>query len=326
MIPASFTSIQSNEIDTCIVTWQFTSMCNFACAYCPPEFHDGKIKFPQYEDALYFIQELAKTNKKIYLELLGGETTLWPKLLDFLREIKKIKNVVIQIGTNGSRTNRWFQELLDSELDKNVIVIFSYHAAFCDPELYYSNLEIISHKYQVVSNFMLDPEHFEKTNKLYNRVRNNLPVDCLFKVLRKNFHPVDLVEGYTSEMLEIINKTPVQILFDRNKFPVKESNTIKMPGKMYADGNLVNWQTIMVNRQHKFLNWKCSAGSKRLFVGFNGDVWPCSQLRQWDKNITHPNYLGNIKDRDVRILGEYMSCPIEYCGCKLDALTHKYKS
>lgn len=317
--------VNSNEPDTCIVTWQFTSMCNFACSYCPEQYHDGKVKFPEYEDALYFIKEIARKNKKVYLELLGGETTLWPKLISFLLEIKKITNIIVEINTNGSRSTRWWEELADEELDMNTFLIFSYHAAFCDPDLYYNNLEVISKKYQVVSNFMLDPEHFEKTNKLYERVKNNLPVDCLYKVLRKDFHPVDLVDGYTSEMIEKINNTPARMLFDRKKFDHKNSNSLKIPTNMYVDGTLVNWQTILINRDNKFLNWKCSAGSKRIFVGLNGDVWPCSQLRQWDRNITHPDYMGNIKDRDVRILDEYMTCPLEYCGCKFDALAHKHK-
>jgi hypothetical protein len=63
---------------------------------------------------------------------------------------------------------------------------------------------------------------------------------------------------------------------------------------MYVDGTLTNWQIILINRDNKFLNWKCSAGSKRIFVGLGRDVCPCFQLRQWDRNITFRDHLGNI--------------------------------
>jgi hypothetical protein len=37
--------IYSNERDTFLLTWQFTSMCNFACSVSFEELHDNKFKF-----------------------------------------------------------------------------------------------------------------------------------------------------------------------------------------------------------------------------------------------------------------------------------------
>jgi len=317
--------IYSNELDTCMVSWQFTSMCNFACTYCPEEFHDNKVKFPKYDDALYFLQEFSKNHKKIYIELLGGETTLWPKLLDFLREIKKISNVVVQIDTNGSRSTRWWEEFNDSDLEMNVILNFSYHGEFCDPDIYYDNLAEIHEKYQVVSSFMLDPLHFKKTHKLYNRIKDNLAVDCIYKVLRPNFHPNKLIDGYTTEMLAEIDKHKGYDRSDK-RFPYKRADDdLVMPTTIFVDGKEKNWQIMLTEKDNSFKNWKCSAGVKRLFIGLDGNIWPCSALRQWGNDKTHEDYLGNIHERTYKAREQYMACPKEYCGCKFDALAHKYK-
>jgi hypothetical protein len=85
----------------------------------------------------------------------------------------------------GSRSTRWWEEFSNSNLDMNVHIDFTYHAAFCDPNLYYKNLEKIHEKY-VTSSFMLVLLHFDKVTNLYKKVKENLAVDCVYKVLRKN--------------------------------------------------------------------------------------------------------------------------------------------
>lgn len=316
-------TLHSNVKDICVLTWNFTNVCNFSCEYCPDDLHNGTSGFPEFDDALYFVSQLADKHEAIYMELLGGETTLWPKLIPFLVELKKITNIVVEINTNGSRTNSWWNRYCNADLHMNTLLNFSYHAAFCDPDLYYSNLEIVSNQHSVVSNFMLDPKYFDKTHSLFNRVKNNLAVDSLFKVLRENFHPTKLVSGYTDEMLDVIKNIPERNMYDRSKF-LKESDNIVWPMKIFYNGEQINWQKLIVEKKHYFKGWQCSAGSKRFYINFNGDVFPCSQLMQYNPKIDSAHFLGNIKNRNVKILDSYMKCPVNYCPCKMDAIADKY--
>ena len=316
-------TVHSNVKNICVLTWNFTNMCNFACEYCPDELHSGTSGFPDYEDALYFVSQLADKHEHVYMELLGGETSMWPKLIPFLTELKKLTNIVVEINTNGSRTNAWWKRYCDSDLHMNSLLVFSYHAAFCNPDLFYSNLEIVSKEHSVVSNFMLDPNYFDKTYTLFDRVRNNLAVDSLFKVLRVNFHPTELIPGYTNEMLEIIKNVPERNMYDREKFP-KQSDTVVWPMKIYYNGERINWQKLVVEKKHSFKDWQCGAGSKRFYINFNGDVFPCSQLMHYDIKVASENYLGNIKNRNVKILDSYITCPKDYCPCKMDAIVDKF--
>tara|TARA_B110000240_G_scaffold191752_1_gene234803 strand:+ start:284 stop:1240 length:957 start_codon:yes stop_codon:yes gene_type:complete len=314
-------TVHSNIKDVCVVTWNFTNMCNFACDYCPDELHNGSSGFPDYNNALNFLKRLADKHENIFIELLGGETTMWPKLIPFLKEVKKLANVVVEINTNGSRTNKWWNRYCDADLSMNSFLVFSYHAAFCDPDLFYSNLEIASKDHQVVANFMLDPKHWDKSYNLFTRSKE-LAIDSLFKVLRLNFHPSKLIDGYTEEMLEIIKSTDQSFKYNRNTHP-KASEHLVWPMKIYYNGEQTHWQKLIVESNHKFKGWKCGAGSKRFYINFNGDAFVCSQLMHYDPKKAGKHYLGNL-DTDINILDNYITCPKDYCPCKMDAIVDKY--
>ena len=319
--------------DLIYVTWSFTTTCNFTCSYCPDHLHDGKYGFPKYEDALHFIKSLSNQspeNAHIVFELIGGEPTLWPKLIEFGSAVQdffanKKQQIIIQLDTNGSRTNRWFKTILEKNLYNSIIFNFSFHADMCDPELFYSNLEIISSKYQTNANFMLDPRHFDKIINLLKRVNENLPVDTVTKVLRpvdKNIDALDtgsIIDGYNDKMLDYIkNKMKHRFHFDREVYDIP-GNKLIWPLTMYFDDNAVEWQNVLVNQQHSFKGWKCSAGSRRFYIEPGGDIYPCSLVRKPSSNM------GNIADQDFRMYNDYITCPIQWCPCKMDAIAEKIR-
>ena len=96
----------SNNIS---ITWEVTSTCTYECSYCPSVLHDGKYRFPEYEYAINFFDKLidAYPQKRIFLELTGGEPTLWPKFAEFLKECYN-RNISIHLISNGSRSPNWW--------------------------------------------------------------------------------------------------------------------------------------------------------------------------------------------------------------------------
>ena len=319
--------------DLIYITWSFTTTCNFSCSYCPDHLHDGKYGFPKYEDAVHFIKSLSKQspdNAHIIFELIGGEPTLWPKLIEFGTAVQehfadKTQQIIIQLDTNGSRTNRWFNSMIEKNLYKSIIFNFSYHADMCDPDLFYNNLEIASSKYLTNANFMLDPRHFDKIINLLERVNKNLPVDTVTKVLRPVDKNVDalntstIIDGYDERMLDYIkNKMKHRFNFDRHIYDIP-GNKLIWPLTMYFDGESVEWQNVIVNQQHSFKGWKCSAGSRRFYIEPGGDIYPCSLIRK------RSAYMGNIADQDFKLYGEYITCPVQWCPCKMDAIAEKVR-
>ena len=240
----------------------------FSCSYCPSELHDGFYKFPDdVSNILNFIRDLSQNNKHVYLELLGGEPTLWPGLIPFLETVDSYSNVSVGISTNGSRSERFWKRLSTANLFSPIVFTFSYHAAFGDLDKYYRNLEIISGKHITVAVFMLDPKFFHQILALFNKVKKHLPVDCMLKVLRDNFHPSRHLPGYTREMLELISNS--SHFYDRSSFHHKPKQNFDWYNEAHIDGKKVFWNDIIVRKEHKFKNWKCSAGSKRFFIDFN---------------------------------------------------------
>lgn len=316
--------VHSNYPYIPIVTWNLTTKCNFACSYCLPHLHDGKFGFPDYDNALHFVKELSKTYNHIFFELVGGEPTLWPKLIEFLKEVQNYSNVTTLILTNGSRTNSWWQKYADAGLDKKTIFVFSYHNEFINDELYYKNLEIISEKHSVVSMMLMNPEKFYHIKALGERIQENLAVDVIYKPIREQMHNTNLIDGYTEDMLEILKRSPQAGRYDRSKF-TKDTDSIVWPTKVLVDGEEVNWQKLIIEKKHSFKGWKCTAGTTRFCIDFDGTVYTCSEARYFDQTKSKFT-LGNINNRDVKIINDYVICPAEYCPCKMDALAAKYKN
>lgn len=315
--------VYCNIENVCAITWSFTNKCNFACSYCPDHLHNGTVGFPDYDYALQFVTEVAKHHDHVHIELLGGEPTLWPKLILFLTELKQYPNIVIELSTNGGRTTNWWKKYCKADLHLNTLLGLSYHAAWCDPDLFYNNLAVLSEKHNVVANFMVDPAHFSKTYDLFMKVRDTLAVDCLFKVLRDQFHPSKLIDGYTDEMLDVIKNVPERNLYDRRQY-IKSADKIQWPTKIIVNGERRNFQQMVIAGEHTFKGWKCGAGSKRFYIDFAGDVWPCTTIPHQVEN-KEIYRLGNINNKDIKILTDYIVCPVQYCPCKLDAVIDKFK-
>lgn len=306
--------ISGSNPNRVFVTWNFTSMCNFSCEYCPDYLHDGAVGFPKYDDAIWFIKELSREKPDLFIEILGGETTLWPKMISFINEVAEINpNILVEINTNGSRTRNWWKRFAESNTQKNSVLNFSYHAAFCDPDLYYDNLKTVADAgYAVASNFMLDPPYFDKVKDLWERTAD-LPIGASIKLLRPGFDSHKLIDGYTPEMLDYIVKTNM----DDRQSGVQTNWDINV----YADGELINWQERVIQKQHSFKFWYCSAGSRRFHVNLFGDIRPCSELifAKEEKYL-----LGNIFKRNFKPYEDLIVCPADYCPCKIDAICYKH--
>ena len=92
--------LKNSHPDTCSVTWELTDRCNFSCWYCPEYLHAGTSSWPDLEKSLHYFRFLAERNSGgVFVDMIGGEPTLWPGLLDFIRALPDSVNC--EITTNG---------------------------------------------------------------------------------------------------------------------------------------------------------------------------------------------------------------------------------
>ena len=118
--------------------------CNYNCIYCFNEHCTNKIL--DLNKLYFFIVEvlIRQLNKShIYLELIGGETTLHPKLVEFCKKIANIKNIYTTIFTNFSKSVDYYKQLI--QIDSRIQFILSWHSQntmYLDKLNYFSQHEI----------------------------------------------------------------------------------------------------------------------------------------------------------------------------------------
>jgi len=307
--------IMSNVPNAITVSWALTSNCNYACWYCHPTFHDNKNGFPDYKKAIKFVKTLKEQHPSlIFIELVGGEPSLWPKLIDFCKEVSALDNIVLQIGTNLSRTTRYWQHFAEQNLENNVLFEVSHHSKLSDDELFFENLKILSQKHYVNVSFMLDVEYCEKSINLYNKIiKENLNISGRFKPLRS-------IDGHNDgQFAQQYREYHYDIIKNLKLNNSNDVNVPELPEKVFYlnNGNKVSVDlpSLIVDKKNSYLGWKCAAGSKRFVIESNGNIMPCGFVHQ---------SLGNINQGNFQMLDDYITCSINYCNCLYDVNTHKF--
>jgi len=98
-----------------IVCTIFLAGCNFRCPYCQnPDLIDNPDKLPaiKEEDIIDFLEKKRKWLDGICIS--GGEPTIHPGLVDFIKKIKKM-DFLVKLDTNGTNPVM-IKELLDNKL------------------------------------------------------------------------------------------------------------------------------------------------------------------------------------------------------------------
>ena len=98
------------------IEFMIGNTCNFNCWYCFKGSHEGTHRWTDDMEQLVenfkhlFSKYRAVGKEMLELHIVGGEPTLWPKLGEFVTEIRKHIPAYITISSNGSRTLRWWEK------------------------------------------------------------------------------------------------------------------------------------------------------------------------------------------------------------------------
>ena len=100
------------------VNWNLGKKCNFDCSYCPESVHNKTDPYPDMQTmkkVASSIFEKISESRKVKFTFTGGEPTLIPHYVDFLKWLRASfkGRVDISTNTNGSRNVAYLSDLLE---------------------------------------------------------------------------------------------------------------------------------------------------------------------------------------------------------------------
>lgn len=295
--------ITSENLDCCIVTLFIHNVCNYSCSYCSDFHRDGSQRWPtDWAPYIKLIDELKERNKYLYVEVLGGEPTVWPKFQDFVDTISS-DNVFVEYSTNASRTLRYWEKFRS----QRAFVFLSWHYEEADDDHFYKVAEIMQHKASVSIPLMILPNNFERAKVLFERLKG-LKVEITPKFVRKSIHGTEYFK-YTDEQREWITSN--------NYFNMKDFGLDwTFPRNLHFDGEPMAFMKVLDKELHRFKGFTCTAGMKRLMVEPDGNILRCT------KRVG--GSLGNLLTGEYTLPDKPIVCDYTACPCKLDAIVEKW--
>ena len=265
--------ITSENLDCCVLTLFVHNVCNYNCSYCNDYHRDGSYRWPtDWQPYLDLIENVKKRNKHIYVEVLGGEPTVWPKFQEFVDTISD-DNVFVEYATNASRTLRYWEKFKT----QRAFVFLSWHAEEADDDHFVEVAKIMQHKASVSVPLMIVPDNFERAKALYERL-SELQIEVTPKFTRTSIDGTSYFE-YTDEQRDWIQNNSVN---NMRPFGIDW----KIPQTLHFDGEPMKFMKVLDKGLHKFEGYTCTAGIRRLMVEPDGNIKRCT------KNVG--GSLGNI--------------------------------
>lgn len=292
------------------IGWELTSTCNYSCWYCPDYLHNGKYKWPDLNKSLEFFNNICNQKELVYMTMVGGEPTLWPELVEFLKN--KPTNLKVEIATNGSRTLNWWSK----NAQYLEMVVISFHPNTADPDHVFNVCKLLCEKNvsKVFVWILAVKEKAHVCDTLFNRLKDSdLPVDVVTKPLYNIF-------GVNKEQQIAANNEDfyVKNILTNNKFFRGLFNTSSVkPTKAYLDGVQFDYLMASVNNLNDFKGWTCTAGINRLFIHKDGSINRGS--------CGVGGVVGNINDGYLPILDPVICDSVKTCRCIDEIKLEKWK-
>lgn len=301
-----------DHASTLVVNWCLGSTCNFSCSYCPEDLHNAKHPWPSFEVAANFVDKVLQfhSTKKIYVELTGGEVTLWkdlPRFADYCRS----KNVKIGIISNGSRSLEFWDKLLN-QIDH---VCLSFHSEKGDPDHYYEVVKMASERVRTHTNFMMHPEHFNKVLALAFRIKDIPNISMAIQPLVVDFK--DQLYNYSPTQLKVIDNQH-EMLVKHIKYTKSYEyyrGAMEMLDSNSGEKKKISPQRLISLGANDWSGWKCYAGVEQLVVNMDGDIF-----RGW---CSVGGKLGHISDEGLVLVDSPVLCNKGFCHCNFDIMSTK---
>lgn len=304
--------IKSESKQLLRIGYLLTTACSYSCRYCPDKLHTGTNKRIDIDGLKEFLLKL-RQQKQIILDITGGEATLHPQFVELVKMCRDI-DVKTSVGTNASRTLRWFRE--NSEYVDNWVVTIhpSQH------ELDLEKIKTISERSFTVVDVMMDPAYWQRSIQWHQELSSVKNIKLVILKIINHWAGANFSTEYTQEQSEYIENNNSLHTFEESRIDQLEdllnlfdqSNNIGLWNDRTK--STVDPYMLIKQGQNKFKNWNCRAGEEVITLDDNQIVhWAnCKALS-----------LGHVSEINLESLKQSVTCPFDSCDCTTDIRTAK---
>ncbi len=301
--------------NTISVAWDTSSVCNYRCSYCDDMFHNGKDKFPKLESVVEFLESLSKkSQKRIHIEMKGGEPTLWPMIDEFL-SICFQNRWLVSLVTNGSKKRDWWQKNIFKITDATL----SLHPEYVDIERIKEVVNLALPLIPISVLYLMYPPLFTKAKNDLEKLAMEFPHLELNACVVSQPATENQIYSYSPEQAEFMSQMNHRAV---TYMPLNRETWQKDPPNkaevLYSNNSLdqVQEHQIKLLSANQWKGWLCTAGLNRIQISTNGDIYrgQCMQ----------GNLLGNINSGIWEIPSDPVLCQKKSCFCGKEILLKKW--
>lgn len=299
------------------VEWKIHNVCNYNCSFCGLRHKDGSQRWFSLDQYKEYVDKLVldMDNKPFWIQITGGEPTLFPKLIDLLVYMKQ-KNAMTSLITNGSRTLRYFNDLKDADCLDHLFVTYhseqtgDYHHIADVLNMFHDKpidtICLITHVYNSIEKAFLAQDYM---------INNTGALVTLKAMVIGDYN---IYELYTPEQKQkLLNENYI-----RGK--VKGKVHCPLPSNLKIDHTLrVNYnnlqqkiidpQVLLKEQANRFRGYTCEIGMNNLRI--DHDVIY--------RGVCEVGGNTNLNDEKVGFFKDSVICTSEECYCGTDMIAKK---
>ena len=261
-----------------LLDWEITKRCNLDCSYCGPTEHDNSTEHPPLADCLrtidfiykyvdLYMQHIRPTQRKVVLNVYGGESLFHPDIVEVLEQIrekyKAYKDhwyLTVSCTTNGVIGANQFQKIIP------LVDYFSmsYHAESLpkQQQLYFDNLLALKKANKPVKAIiMMHNQLWSDSNRAIDFCKEH-DINYLPKVVDTPKGKEFKYQDHQVEYMKVFWMTKAPVTSDKN---ILEQGRSCCGGRKLSINGDLRSKVTYVSKQG-FRDWSCSVNWYFLFV------------------------------------------------------------
>ncbi len=303
--------------DQKFIEWKIHNVCNHDCSFCGARHKDGSQRWFSLEKYKEYTDKLvaACNGSPFWIQITGGEPTLYPDLLPLLQYMKE-KGAMISLISNGSRTLRWWKELQEANVLDYLFI--TYHSEQTNDYQHITEVLNLFHDapLEVVCLITHSLTSLDRAFEAREYIVANTGAVITLKSMVFNF---DIYEFYTADQLAKLKKHgweygALRETKGKSTLPVyhRINHTLKITYNKNFSTN-IDPQLLMKKQQNKFLNWDCAIGENNMRI--DHDVIY--------RGVCEVGGERHLDDAVIEFTNDYIPCTSPQCFCGTDMVAPK---